>query len=68
MADTTTSISGPITIADSSRERVAFDMMKLLQGASEQRQDQLLELYAKCLLISMNPSMGLERVKQAVKG
>ncbi|MGO4389439.1 hypothetical protein AB4Y85_18070 [Microvirga sp. 2YAF29] len=63
-----TNISGPIEIKDSSAERVAFELMKFIRNAGVDRQDEILELYARCLITSKNPYLGLEKIKKSAKG
>lgn len=67
MADTT-KIQGPVEIKDNSAERVAYDLFMYIVGDNPQRQEEQLELYAKCLLTVKNPSLGLETIKKRVKG
>jgi hypothetical protein len=73
LADTTklvdtTRISGPIEIKDNSKERVAFDLFKAIGHLDAAKQDQLLELYARCLITTKNPELGVAEVKQRAKG
>ncbi|WP_114773216.1 hypothetical protein [Microvirga subterranea] len=64
----TTKIQGPIEIKDNSKERVAFDLLALIQHEDTARQDELLELYARCLTTVQVPHLGLEVIKKRVKG
>lgn len=67
MADSR-SISGEVKIKDSSPEAVAFELMKFIRQSEPERQDSALELYARCLLTTKNPSFGLEKIKQMAQG
>lgn len=67
MADTT-KIQGPIEIKDNSAERVAYELFMYISTDSPQKQEEQLELYAKCLLTVKHPNLGLETIKKRVKG
>ncbi len=67
MADST-SISGAVKIEDTSKEHVAFELMKFIRQAEPERQDVILELYARCLLTTGSPHLGVERIKNLAKG
>ena len=62
-----TKIDGTVNIADNSAERVAFDLLKDIINASPERQDEVLELYARCLAVTKNPTSGVKYIKDAVK-
>jgi hypothetical protein len=68
VADTTTKVQGPIEIKDNSKERVALDLLMFIQHEDTARQDELLELYARCLTTAQTPYLGLEAIKKRAKG
>jgi len=68
MADTTTKIQGPVELKDNSAERVAFDLFMFIQADKPEQQDKYLELYARCLITTKNPHLGLETVKKRAQG
>jgi hypothetical protein len=68
MADQRMQITSPVEIKDNSKERVAFDLWQVLRLEDQATQDKLLELFARCVLTTGNPSWGLENIKKAVKG
>jgi hypothetical protein len=63
-----TQIVGAVSVANDSRQRVAFDMMQLLRGFPTEKQDEILELYARCLIVTNDPHLGVESIKKLAKG
>ena len=61
-------ITSPIKIADNSTERVALELMIYIRDYGGNRADEILELFARCLLTTQSPTLGLNEVKKRVKG
>lgn len=63
-----TSITGSIKVEDSSKERVAYDLLRMIASLESTDQDRYLELYSRCLLTVQHPSWGSEEIKKEAKG
>jgi hypothetical protein len=67
MADNTR-IVGEVDVVNESKYRVAWDMTKALAGSNQDRRDELLELFARCLITMKDPHLGLDAVKRLARG
>lgn len=67
MADNV-NVTGPVEIKDRSRERVAFDLMQYIRYAGVDKADEILDLYARCIMTGDYPHFGIEKIKAKAKG
>jgi hypothetical protein len=63
-----TKVSGEIAIADAARERVAYDLARLLGTMAPDQQDRFLELYARCLITMTDPTLGVATIQAMAQG
>ncbi len=62
------SVSGPVQLSANSPERVALELYESIRQEDPQKQDEALELYARCLLTVRAPSLGVKDIRSAAKG
>lgn len=61
-------IDGPVEIRSASKEAVAFELYKWINHLGPKERLTQLEIFSHCLLTVQNPSLGLEKAKQAAEG
>jgi hypothetical protein len=62
------SVSGPVQLTENSPERVALALYESIRQQDSQKQDEALELFARCLLTVRAPSLGVKDIKDAARG
>ncbi|MEJ2377071.1 MAG: hypothetical protein P8Y53_03885 [Pseudolabrys sp.] len=62
------SVSGPVQLSENSPERVALQLYEIVRQQEPQKQDEALELFARCLLTVRAPSLGVKDIKETAKG
>ena len=62
------SVSGPVQLSENSAERVALQLYEIVRQQDPQKQDEALELFARCLLTVRAPSLGVKDIKETAKG
>jgi hypothetical protein len=63
-----TKLKGPVKVESNTDERVAYELMRWISEFEPDRQDAILELYARCLLTIQAPNLGVAKIRSRAKG